>query len=873
MKLKLSKIWFPVAVTAIAAVQTFGMDVSRNGLWHNSMPEAVTAPDTVIYSNTSIYTKFRDKDFKVSVDTAAFVQDSTPAEKVISARDTMKAPDSLRLTDPFRYKYYVALRDSLTHALVRDSLRNAGDSLIWPKLDSIYYADSVILAKLEFEAWYASLDKAARKAYDFEQKMKRRQHQVDSALNVKDSLMAIRDSIRESKPRVLETYVLPDSLHYKRIVSWTKDPLFNDAEIRQVDTSYNYWFYDYPIYRKDVGASYLGIIGSPSQTFDFFKRKSVEGISFYQPLEVYSYSPSTLPMYNTKTPYTELAYWGTLFANAESEESEVHILTSQNLFPSLNMTLGYDRVGANGMLKNEDVDNRTVQMAVNYIGKRYAAHAGYIYNKMSKSENGGVVDNFWIRDTTVGAREIDVHLANADNLVKKNTVFLDQTYRIPFSFIKDMMNRRDTLSVAADSLGSADTEAYEGIGDDVTTAFIGHNSEYSVVRKVYKDVIEESDRTGRDFYNNRFYLNPTTTMDSLRVMKLENKVFLKLQPWSPDAIVSNLNVGLGNRIMNYYMFSPDGYLSKGGNNVWNSTYLYGGVGGQYRKFVDWSASGYYTFLGDEINDTGLNADASFSFFPFRRHKDSPVTVSAHFETVLDEPEFYQQHYYSNHYIWDNDFGKISTSKIEGKVSVPHWNLALEGGYSLLNNNIYYDTLGIVRQNTKPMSVAKVSLKKDFRFGMFHLDNTALFQVSSNKEVLPLPTLALNLRWYAQMDVVKKVMQLQVGVNGTYTTKWYAPAYSPALGLFHNQNKEEYGNGPYFDIFANIQWKRACVFVKYINAGMGWPMDSADYFSAHGYIRPQRAVKFGIFWPFYTQPRKMNTMSSKIGGMSGGSAQR
>ena len=108
--------------------------------------------------------------------------------------------------------------------------------------------------------------------------------------------------------------------------------------------------------RQDVNVSYLGIVGSAVQTYDFMKRKSVEGVSFYEPYECYSYSPYTIPLYNTKTPYTELAYWGTLFANEERAENDLHIMTTQNFFPAWNMTLEYDRVGANGMLENETVD-------------------------------------------------------------------------------------------------------------------------------------------------------------------------------------------------------------------------------------------------------------------------------------------------------------------------------------------------------------------------------------------------------------------------------------------------------------------------------------------------------------------------------------
>ncbi|MBO8484951.1 MAG: hypothetical protein IAB78_00810, partial [Bacteroidetes bacterium] len=76
---------------------------------------------------------------------------------------------------------------------------------------------------------------------------------------------------------------------------------------------------------------------------------------------------------------------------------------------------------------------------------------------------------------------------------------------------------------------------------------------------------------------------------------------------------------------------------------------------------------------------------------------------------------------------------------------------------------------------------------------------------------------------------------------------------------HNQNDELYGNCPFIDVFVNIQWKRACIFIKAVNLGMGWPNNSADYFSADGYIRSQRAIKFGIFWPFYVQSKKNSSV--------------
>lgn len=893
---KISKIWFPALLVGIVAIQGFAADWSRaveaGFLWPGGWSGNASLQDTVIYHN-DIYTKFRSEYERAMADSAAAdTLGLDSAEVFISARDTMKVPDSLRYTDPFRFKYYVAIKDSLTHVIVRDSLKQAGDSLDWPKLDSLYLADSTETAIRKFNEWYASLDKAARKKYDFEQKMKVRQHMIDSMLNAKDSLLAIRDSIMENTPRILETFSVPDSMFYKRIFTWNKGRYFNDVVPRDIDTSYNYYYNDYPFMRKDLNVSYLGIVGSAVQTYNFRKRKSVEGVSFYEPYECYSYNPYTAPMYNTKTPYTELAYWGTLFANDERAENDLHIMTTQNIFPSFNFTLEYDRVGANGMLENEKVDNRTFMAAVNHLGKKYQMHGGYIYNKMSKGENGGIVDNFWIRDTTVGSREIDVRLKDASTLIKKNTVFLDQTYRIPFNFIQKMKDRkvlkkenayRDSVIATGDSIAIAAMEALlaekheartaksaDTLNTDITTAFIGHSSEYSTYRKIYEDKIGLEDTEARNLYNNKFYINPTASADSIRVMKFENKLFIKLQPWASDAIVSAINVGIGDKLMNYYMFTPDSYLyKKRGNTVWNSTYLYGGVKGQYKNYFHWDADGYYTFLGKEINDFGIDANMGFNIYPFRRYRKSPISFNAHFGTNLKEPDYYQQHYYSNHYKWDNDFSKISTTTLDGTISIPHWKLNIDAGWTLIKNHIYYDGQAMAQQEASAVSVFNVALTKNFKLWGLHFDNQALFQLSSNEDVIPLPMVAINARWYWQFNVVKKVMQMQIGANVTYNTNWYAPGYSPALGMFYNQKVEKYGNCPYIDAFVNIQWKRACIFVKFVNVGMGWPMEHADYFSAHGYIRPQRAFKLGIFWPFYMQPGRNKSVGNAGGSSAGG----
>ena len=853
MKHFFQRLWIPLLAVLLAAAQTVGMDVSRAV---TSLEPAVKE-DTIIYKN-----KFKKglvlEQFALEAEDSLATTDTLPH---LTARDTLHAPDSLKYIDPFRYKYYVALKDSLTHIQVRDSLKAAGDSIDWPRLDSLYYADSLAAAKAAFAARWAQMSKLERKKYLLEQRLPLERKKADSILALKDSLKAIRDSIIENTPRVLQTFALPDSMQYKRIVMWTHERHFHKMDIQEIDTTADYRYNDYPFLREDVNATWLGVAGSAVQSYNFFRRKNPSGVSFYQPYESWTYSPETLPMYNTKTPYTELAYSGTLFANMQTESNNLHILTTQNIWPAFNFTLEYNLFSGNGILQKESTTNKTFTAHANYLGKRYLAHGGYIYNMVSRQENGGIRDNMWIRDTTVDAREIDVFLAEATTNIKRHTFFLDQQYRIPFNFIEKLRARRngsDTLAATRDTL----LEGHE----KVTTAFIGHSSEYSVYRKTYNDKI--TDEFGKEFYHGIFNYHPNTSADSVRVMKLENRLFLRLQPWGDEDIISKVDGGIGNRILNYYLYQPD-LIRKPENTQWNSTYVYAGAQGQLRDFIHWDAQGEYTFAGQEANDLNISANAQFNLYPFRRARKSPLQIDLHFSTDLDEPEFYHQHYYSNHYRWENDFDKISTTRIEGRIRIPHWKLEATAGYAFLKNNIFYDTTGVIRQNTSPMSVFSASVRKHFTlFDLLHFDNRVLFQVSSNQYVMPMPTLALNLRYYIQFNI-QKVLQLQIGANGFYNTPFYSPDWNPAVGAFQSQEETKYTNGPYIDAFINMQWKRACIFVKVENIGQGWPMNKFDYFSAHHYIRTQTAVKVGIYWPFYLQPHQHKTLSERASGNLGG----
>ena len=872
MKNLWSEILVPAVIAGLTVIGTVGVETSRTvrpdarvrllrEVRLDTLTRDTLPPDsakTAVPKKETVVKDLSDDDF----DFFGVEEEAVDTVPRVFARDTMKVPDSLRLKDPFLYQYYVAVKDSFTHRLVVDSLKAAGDSLDWPRIDSLYRLDSAFVAAEKFRAWYNGLSKSERKRYDNEQKIAKILHRQDSIQQIKDSLKHIKDSILQNTPRILETAYLPDSLYYKRLVSWKHDRFFNRVEPFVWDTTADYHFHDYPYLKEDIGGTFLGVPGSAVQTYNFFKREDPRStVSFYAPYESWTYTPASIPMFNTKTPYTELAYYGNLLNSETSSNDDIRIFTTQNIIPALNVSLEFKTYGGAGILQNSKARNKTAFATANYLGKKYLAHGGIIWNSVNRAENGGLIDLAMVRDTTVkNVQELEVYLTSATNKYSKRTVFFDQTVRIPFSFIEDLKHRGDTSYVRKDTLNK-----------DLTSVYLGTSSEWSVYNKMYKDAVNSSDAAGRAFYNNTFYINPSKSADSLHTMQLDNRVFLRFQPWHDDAVVSKLEGGVGDRYQSHYSLRPDSYLYKPKPDKWNSVYAYAGAEGRLSRYFEWDALGQLNFAGHDAGDFFIRGKAKISVFPFRRDSLSPISLTARFETDLKEPDYYEQYMYANHYMWDNDFSKVSTTRIQGSLDFPKWKIYASAGYALLANNLYYDSLGVIRQNKEAMSVLTAALRKDFHLGIFRMENSVLFQVSSDEKVVPVPKLAANLRWYLQFPIVREdVLKMQIGVDARYNTKWYAPGFNPVAGNFYNQREEEYGGTPLFDVFLNLQWKQACVFLKMENAGMGWPMEKHEYFSAHHYIYPPRRIKFGITWPFYPSLSSQKKMSDRAGsGMSGG----
>ncbi len=647
----------------------------------------------------------------------------------------------------------------------------------------------------------------------------------------RDSIRKKQDSLIKHEPRVLDTYIFADSVKFTRLFSWTHDTYLNNQQISKVDTSFTYHFHDLPFHRDDINGQYLGVSGSAALPFKYHNRKEQELFPFFNPYMTYTYMPESMKFYNVKTPYTELAYTGTLFANRQKSEDNVHFLHSQNFNPAFNFSILYDRNGGGGLLQHEKTDFRTFSITGNYLGKKYIAQGGYIFSRLKREENGGVEDLKMISDTTIDVRTVPVYMTSGNSVLKRNTLFITHSYGVPIRW-----------KAQRDSLGNkiADTlKTNQG-----TVTYFGHYGEYSVYTRTYTDEIALSDSVGRSLYRNLFLINPTTTADSARVMNLENRFFLKLQPWDADAVLSNVDGGIGHQMLNFYGFDPDYFISGNRNKSYNNIYTYVGGSGKFKKFFAWNALARADIAGYYKGNFALDASMRFSSWVVQ----DGIHLTAKLHSSLRKPSYFLNNYTSNHHIYFNDFDKTTRTRLEARLDIPHWGLEASFGYTLLNKNVYLDSLCVPMQNNEAMSIISGYVAKNIKAGPLHLENRILLQASSKENIVPLPKLALNLRYYLEFYAVKDILNVQLGADMTYNTKYYAQAFDPALGMFYNQEKYKVGNNPYVDVFINLQWKRACIFVKVENVLQGIPNN--EYYSTYRYIRPQRAFKLGIWWPFY-----------------------
>lgn len=627
------------------------------------------------------------------------------------------------------------------------------------------------------------------------------------------------DTTKKKRPRKpLESYFFNDSIRMMPNFVWSVDKEVNNIYFKRIDTMLNDAQLDYPFQREDVGDAHQGNLGAASVPLNFFRRPTGNQFTLAQPYYSYMFNTDGVRFYNVKQPFTQLSYYTQ--GQKQYAEDNFTAIHAQNISPSTGFNIEYKSRGTRGYYTWQGTRDKSLSLALNHTGKKYTAHAGYVYNGFDIKENGGIVNDRDVTDTIYEIpANIPVSLNDARVRIRSNTFYLVESYAFP-------------LRKLADSIYT--------IADKSTITF-GHSFEFSRFSRRYKDTKAQSG----DYYEN-WYFDQSSTYDSIFETSLSNKVFMQLQPWDRDAILGVIDAGMGVDNASYYQNFPSYKTERQQKESQTYYYAYGAMKGKYKKYLSWGADLKYHPFGERSQDMEIGGNVIISAY---MKKNRPITLKGEFRYAKTTPSFWSDYYYSNHFKWDNSFKQESDSRIEVSLNIPSVGLEVKASQGVLSDKIYYDQECLPKQHDGIVSVTSLYLREDVKIGGLHLNHRVLLQGSNNQDVIPVPAFSAYITYLYQFNVVKDVLKVQLGIDGRYNTKYWAFGFNPAVGQIYNQQERKLGGYPMMDAFVSAKWKRMRILLKmsHINEDM---FGSRDYFTMLHYPLNKRAFKIGISWGFY-----------------------
>jgi hypothetical protein len=217
-----------------------------------------------------------------------------------------------------------------------------------------------------------------------------------------------------------------------------------------------------------------------------------------------------------------------------------------------------------------------------------------------------------------------------------------------------------------------------------------------------------------------------------------------------------------------------------------------------------------------------------------------------------QPSFWFDKWGSNHFEWKNNFLKELRVNAGADFSYPISRAAIKFDFAAINNYIDFGTDGFPSQYNRGISVAALSVEKEFVLWKLHLSNNLLLQKSSNSRVIDVPLFAIKSALFLEHNFFFKFtnghLNTQIGADVFYNSSYYGYAYMPATGRYYRQNTTLTGNYPYINVFLNIKIKRTRIVIMFDHVNSG--MMGTNYFMVPTYPMNIRMFKYGLAWTFY-----------------------
>ena len=588
-----------------------------------------------------------------------------------------------------------------------------------------------------------------------------------------------------------------DTLNVKRFgfTKWASDGI-GQYQLNSVHGTHDYFpTYDVSLIRNDLGnigsANYHSLFDK-QRTFGFHLRTSRD--AYWKPLK-----ERTLLI-------SERMYSNVQYSNGINRENFLEANLTRSFGELLNMGFCFKRIISKGFYEQQQnvFTDFSIYSTFNSNDNRYKAVVMFDYSNLKANENGGIAnDSVFELNFTSGRSFIPVNLSESSNHWKGFDFGLEHIFSL---------SRSDS------------TKSSKGYKPAIAHSF-------SVARHsmIYRNVLNENS----NFYEH-IYSDSVITYDSTNLFNASNVLRFELLRSDPDLkkIINRASVGVGH---DYNRISYDSSVT----TVIHNLSVEGGLNGTLFKGMNWEGNGSFMFYGYNILD--LSVDGLVDYWVGRSRFTALVDYS------LYRPDLITDRYSSNHFVWDNDW--VQTQHLKTGLIYEQSKLRFKGTftYHVIDNLVAFGADRSPYQSKSVNQLMVLRLKEHFRIKWFHIVADGALQLRLSGDDIRVPMVSGRGMFYYQNDLFKKKLRLQLGVEVSYATGYFANAYNPALSEFHIQNEKRIGNYPFIDVFLNIRVKKLRAFFKIEHLNAGWL--GYTYYHVPHYPVNDLSWKFGVNWAF------------------------
>jgi len=611
-----------------------------------------------------------------------------------------------------------------------------------------------------------------------------------------------------------------DTVFNKGSVQWTLSADYTTEIIIPLDTAFSLFHRNRIIDKRSDFNAYTGNYGLPLYQINFFDREWKPDRFLYSYYQPFMFTPYNTLFINTHVPFTEMK-WSYGGASSKSEQT-FRIRHSQNVNRYLNFGLIYDIVYSYGQYDYQSAIDKNFLFHGSYNSNTYTAYGSAGINNHDSGENGGIYSKDDLSLYSTEDVPVLLNTNNAESTLRNRYLMLVQRYSPG---------------------GRADTVTGEGRRTGPVT--FSHIGIYEWNKRRYFD-----DSPASSLYDT-VMISSSATEDSLYQSLFSNTLRVDFAAGRTERFRIGAGAGVRSELRSFGQVMPGDSLTRPDTvkKNMNSLVLTGKVFNNIGRKFGWSASGDFWLQGYRAGDFIVDGRIYKEFSTSER---GMITWDATGTMASYTPSYWYSSWGSNNFSWDLDLKREFRLMAGSSLQWPDRNMSLKFNYAIVDNFIQMGSGALPVQHEGGLSVLALTAGKDFVFWKLHLNNTLLFQQSSNSEVLSLPLVTARSAFYLdhlfRFKVTNGELSFQMGGEVMIHTLYNAMSYMPATGRYFSQNETETGNYPFVNVFINLKVKRTRIFIMadHLNSGL----TGYDYFLTPGYPMNIRMIRYGLAWTFY-----------------------